>query len=214
MRPATTSKSYRSTGSTNAVANACHGVSSLLDTPFFLLPQLRYSEISKPRGHVRARVRSMGLLESREERYEMVCELLRAESTLTLATVDDEGMLHATPLYYLFRRPHLFWLSSASSAHSQILERHPRTAAAVFHSTDRWQQICGVQLRGAVQAVDDKNLRHAVLDEYAARFALGQLPRLAMATSTLYQLTPQWIRYIDNRRYFGYKFELTFNEED
>jgi hypothetical protein len=42
---------------------------------------------------------------------------------------------------------------------------------------------------------------------------LGRVFRLAIRLSTLYLLQPDFFRYIDNARGFGYNFELTRQPE-
>ena len=44
--------------------------------------------------------------------------------------------------------------------------------------------------------------------ENAERFGLNEVLRAAMTRSRLYVFEPNWVRYIDNSRRFGYKFEV------
>ncbi len=155
----------------------------------------------------------IALLRSVEQKQKLVAKLLYEESTISLATRSRKGIPHATPLYYVFYGLHLFWLSSPSSEHSLNLRPDEEISACVYRPGENWKEICGVQMRGTAGAVTDRMLRKQVTDAYVQRFALGTVFRLAISQHTLYEFTPSWIRYIDNRRRFGYKFELAWSNE-
>jgi uncharacterized protein len=141
---------------------------------------------------------------------ETIERFLRSQSTLSLATVDADGAVRVAPLFYLHESgPRLYWFSSASSAHSRNLARDAAAAVAVSHQTDEWRKIRGVQMRGTATRVRSRTVRAAVAGRYTERFRLGKLFAVGMARATLYRFDPTWLRYIDNARRFGYKFELT-----
>jgi uncharacterized protein YhbP (UPF0306 family) len=139
-----------------------------------------------------------------------VRELLESQSTMTLATVDEHGNPHAAPLFFLLRNDHLtlYWLSSADSRHSINLRTRPRVAVAVYASVNRWEKIRGVQLEGTATEVSDPQQRREIIAGYRRRFRLGALLSAAITQSTLYAFRPNWIRYTDNSRGFGYHVEI------
>jgi uncharacterized protein YhbP (UPF0306 family) len=142
------------------------------------------------------------------DRLRHVYEFLQSESTLVLSTLGDDSLPHSAPLFYLVSHPlDLFWLSSADSAHSRNLRTTPAASVAVFRSTFQWQQIAGVQMRGLCSVVDE-NDRPGILSTYCKRFQLGSLLSLAIARSKLHRFRPNWLRYTDNHKRFGFKFEL------
>ena len=144
----------------------------------------------------------------------LIAALLREETTLSLATSGEGGEASIAPLFYVADEElSLHWLSSESSLHSLNLDRNSRAAATVYRNAKSWREICGVQLRGAVSKVTDPERRAAVVKAYCERFKLGRVFRLAIRQSTLYSLRPEFFRYIDNARGFGYKFELTRRPE-
>ena len=144
-----------------------------------------------------------------QAKIQAVQSLLRAQSTLVLATADSAGTPHSTPLFYLAQDDlKLYWFSSRSSRHSRNCALNPTVSAAVYFQTSRWRQIRGLQMRGEVAAVTDRALRTAVAEAYCRRFALGQLFRGKLRSSTLYCFTPAWARYLDNSVRFGYKFQV------
>jgi uncharacterized protein YhbP (UPF0306 family) len=141
---------------------------------------------------------------------ELVGAFLKSQSTLSLATTAEDGAPRAAPLFY-FSDNHLrlYWLSSASSRHSRNLKRRPQAAVSVYSPTEDWTQIRGVQMRGSVATVADRFERRGIVEAYCARFGLGPHLDAAIARSRLYRFQPEWIRYLDNSKRFGYKFELT-----
>jgi uncharacterized protein YhbP (UPF0306 family) len=139
---------------------------------------------------------------------EMVERFLRSQSTLTLATTAPDGSPHAAALFYLLHENlRLYWFSSASSGHSRNLERDA-AAVSVHRHTDEWRKIRGVQMRGTAAKVKGRAARRAIAGLYMKRFRLGRLWEAGIARSTLYCFQPDWVRYIDNSKGFGYKFEL------
>lgn len=155
-----------------------------------------------------------------QTRLERVHTLLRSQATLVLATVDEDLAPRSTPLFYLARRAALeneplllFWFSSRTSVHSRNCARHPAAAAAVFAPARGWRQIRGAQFWGRVALVADPELRTPIEREYCERFELGRVPAAAMRRSALYCFTPQRVRYIENLRRFGEKFEISFEKE-
>jgi len=142
---------------------------------------------------------------------ELIDRLISSQSTLALATSDDGGAPHVAPLFYL-AQPDLclYWLSSASSRHSRNLAKNPAAAVTVYRPTEEWRQICGVQMRGTVHVISERAQRGPILSLYVERFHLGGVLRAAMARSRLYRFQPSWVRYLDNSRRFGYKFECSW----
>jgi uncharacterized protein YhbP (UPF0306 family) len=125
-------------------------------------------------------------------------QLLNSQSTLALATCDADGTPRIAPLFYITdEKLRLYWFSAARSAHSRNLKRDPRAAVTVHSGTDRWQEIRGVQMRGRVHVVTDRELRRTIAESYAKRFRLGKLFQAAMTRSRLYCFEASWIRPID-----------------
>lgn len=140
---------------------------------------------------------------------EAVAQLLVDQSTLVLSTVDTDGTPRATPLFYLPGvNLELYWFSSGTSVHSRNIDRSSAASVALYAPTERWQEIRGAQLSGSAGRITDHKQRREVTNQYCQRFALGPMLRLAMLRSSLYSFRPTWIRYVDNSRGFGYKYEI------
>jgi hypothetical protein len=149
-------------------------------------------------------------MSSPAQNREIIAAFLRAESTLVLATASADGQPASTPLFYLADEAlNLYFLSSPGSQHGQNLLARSQAAASVYRQTMRWQEICGIQMRGSVTAITQPDQRKALLKLYRDRFQLGALFAIPIRRSTLYAFRPDWFRFIDNSRHFGYKFEVS-----
>ena len=144
------------------------------------------------------------------KQLELVTALLHNQSTLALATSRADGSPCLAPLFYLPGEDlRLYWFSSPSSEHARNLKRDPSAAVSIFRPTDQWKQICGVQMRGIVTVISNRTRRKAISQAYTDRFQLGALFHTALSRSRLYEFQPSWLRYIDNSKHFGDKFELS-----
>ena len=146
-----------------------------------------------------------------KDRLNVVRSFLSEETTVALATVNEDGTPRSTPLFFISDSDlHLYWFSSVSSTHSRNCERSPRASLAVFGSTARWQEIRGIQMEGLVSKVTDRRVRRDIADRYRGRYALNTVLGIALRRSSLYEFTPLWLRWIDNTERFGYRFEFAF----
>jgi uncharacterized protein YhbP (UPF0306 family) len=144
------------------------------------------------------------------DQLERIAKLLREQTTLSLATSDENGLPSAAPLFYIADEElTLYWLSSQSSQHSRNLQRRPCAAATVYCPAMGWKEIRGVQMRGAVSIVTEPERRSAHVKAYCERFKLGRVFRLAIRRSILFALQPEFFRSIDNTKAFGDNYELT-----
>jgi uncharacterized protein YhbP (UPF0306 family) len=145
-----------------------------------------------------------------QKQLELVAAFLSEQTILSLATTGEDGEACVAPLFYIVDEELIFyWLSSESSLHSLNLNRTPRAAATVYRGTGNWKEIRGVQMRGAVSKVTGPERRAALIRAYCERFKIGRVLSLAIRQSALYAFQPEFFRYIDNARGFGFKFELT-----
>lgn len=145
-------------------------------------------------------------------RIEHIAALLQGETTLALATADEQGEASIAPLFYVVDDDlTIFWLSSNTSAHSRHLTRVSRAAATVYRRAAGWKDISGVQMRGSVSIVMDQRYRREMVRKYCQRFHLGTMFRLAISRCALFSFRPEFLRYIDNSMRFGTKVEFTRN---
>jgi uncharacterized protein YhbP (UPF0306 family) len=140
-----------------------------------------------------------------------IAQFLAAARTLSLATVDDQGRAHAANVWYAQDEAcRLYFISSPAAAHSRHLARHPHVAATIYYHTDRANQIHGLQLHGRCTSLSDAAEERRALELFSAKFpqVLLDVPAAErLKTDHFYRLDPTWLRWIDNRRGFGFKAE-------
>ncbi|MCB9453500.1 MAG: pyridoxamine 5'-phosphate oxidase family protein [Anaerolineaceae bacterium] len=144
------------------------------------------------------------------ESKEAIRAFLETQSTLTLATVDDDGTPRAAPLFYVSDDDlNLYWLSSPTSRHSLNLGAHPQVAATIYPAVWAWTAIRGLQIEGIAGIVTGSEHRESILACYQQKFNLPPDLNAIIEQSTLYTLRPTWIRWLDNSVSFGFKAEIT-----
>jgi len=131
--------------------------------------------------------------------------------TMSLCTADNEGNPHAANVQYCHDGSwKVYWVSKETSLHSQHLVTRPRCALTVYGHDDRAVEIHGLQLRGTAAPVADKGEWNRVWELYTGKFTFIQsMPAMqkAVQEQTFYCFTPTWLRWIDNRKEFGFKVE-------
>jgi len=136
--------------------------------------------------------------------------------TLSLATNDPSGHPHACNIQYAVNEKlEMFWVSSPNSEHSQNIQTNPHAAATIYGHDDRAQNIHGLQIRGTVESLSDPADCNVAYELYTSRFAfVAALPQFQdiLSHSTFYRMKPTWMRWIDNRRGFGWKVEKELGE--
>ena len=75
-------------------------------------------------------------------------------------------------------------------------------------ATWTWAEIVGVQMQGLVEVVPDGAAWQAAWHFYVMKFPFVAKMQGEVSRSQFYVFTPRWTRLIDNRRGFGYKFEI------
>jgi uncharacterized protein YhbP (UPF0306 family) len=139
-------------------------------------------------------------------------QFMAAHTTLTLATVSADGRPQAAPVFFAETADlALIFISEQKSRHSQNIRQNSRVAAAIYADGQSWQSIRGIQLEGVCTALSGKAAQ-AARTVYLAKYpfiAENKLLAVIFNLVTFYQITPTWIRLIDNSRDFGHKEELT-----
>jgi uncharacterized protein len=149
------------------------------------------------------------LTEANAEVRQIIHHFLGAQSTLALATVNTDGQPEVAPVFYVHDEAlNLYWLSSTKVRHSLNLVAHPMVAGTIYPQVWEWQQIAGLQLEGRAAAILDASQREAILRLYQDKFLLPESFAAPILASTLYQLRPRWLRWIDNGVSFGHKVVL------
>jgi uncharacterized protein YhbP (UPF0306 family) len=152
-----------------------------------------------------------------------IAGLLGQHTTLTLATVGDDGLPAAAAMFYAHDADlNLYFLSEGRTRHGQNLTARPQVAGTIQADGQDWRTICGLQLRGRASLVPASDLAHAAA-VYGRKFAfVGAL--LAgergpgalsgpLARARFWVLRPTWFRLVDNTVRFGFKEEWNRDSE-
>ena len=153
------------------------------------------------------------------EEHAAIRSMLEAHSTLTLATADGTEVWAATVFYASDAECRLYFVSDYRTRHARDIAANPRCFGTINADVDDWLSVRGLQLSGTVEVVDGLarvNALRIYLTRFANVKALFEKPRdkneetiaERLKAANLYCLTPDWIRLIDNSKWFGYKFEV------
>lgn len=138
-------------------------------------------------------------------------QFLAAHTTLTLATVAEDGRPQAAPLFFAETDDlSLIFISETKVRHSRNIARDRRVAATIYADGQQWQSIRGVQLEGECISLSGAAANHARAI-YLAKYPFIKADKLLAAMMhvvTFYKILPVWLRLIDNSRGFGHKEEL------
>ena len=137
-------------------------------------------------------------------------QFLAAHTTLTLATLAEDGRPQAAALFYAEMDDFsLVFTSEQKVRHSKNLARDARTAATIQADAQEWQAIQGLQIEGRCVKLKGDAVE-AARNAYTTKFPFlktNKLLSVALHFGTFYQLRPDWIRLIDNAQGFGHKEE-------
>lgn len=131
---------------------------------------------------------------------------LKAHHVLTLATVDEGGPWAASLFYASDEALNLYVLSDPATRHGRALAGGARVAATVHGETKDWTAIQGIQLWGTA---GEMKAAEGAFATYTEKFPFVAAGIRADGPHRFYQITPGWIRLIDNSRGLGFKEELS-----
>jgi uncharacterized protein len=151
-----------------------------------------------------------------------VREYITSHDTLTLAST-YKGQAWATPLFYQVD-PDLrfYFISDPATRHIENAIINPCVALSIFEQKQAWQEIQGVQIEGHLARVSDENRKH-VETLYCEKFPFiknllqvddnddARQVKERFLASDFYVVTPGFVRFIDNKRGFGFKEEYYLN---
>lgn len=138
---------------------------------------------------------------------------LDAHHVMSLATCGPRGP-HAANVFYARDGLSLLWVSDRQSTHSTNIGINPQVSATIATDHSDFDEICGVQIFGNAHQFSDAAARYSARALLTARYPilqqLSDKPILEQAylSAETYQLVPNRIVMIDNRRGFGHKDTL------
>ena len=146
---------------------------------------------------------------SDDDTRQAIADFLAQHSTLVLATVDALNRPLAASLFFAADPElNLYWLSAATSRHSQNLAARPAVAVTVHNETWTWSAIAGVQMEGQAALVPAGAAWQASWALYQAKFPFVLELETVARQSNFYIFRPGWMRLIDNSLGFGHKIEF------
>jgi uncharacterized protein len=157
------------------------------------------------------------------EMLDRIRAFLAQHTTLTLATVGEDGTPAAAAVFYAADEAlNLYFLSEERTEHGQNLIRQGTVAGTIQADGQDWRTIRGLQLRGKARIVNPDERVRAVTT-YGRRFAFvaGLLAGQSgpgvltgpLAKARFWILQPAWLRLTDNTVQFGHKEELRLDED-
>lgn len=144
----------------------------------------------------------------------LAAAFLKQMRTASLATVDGQSQPHAANIQYVWTDINrLCFLSSEQSRHAKDIYHQPVVAMSVYDHDDRPEMIRGVQLHGRCMSITQPSARDAIMKQYAERYPIVNTEAFTsiVARQTLYEVTPTWLRWIDNQTRFGFKVEWSLD---
>ena len=153
------------------------------------------------------------------ELTKMARQLIADQTTMTLATADNETAW-AAPVYYVFVKSAFYFLSSPDSRHIAEAQSSHQASAAIHSAASTWQEIRGLQMTGRIRPVKPGLEAVQVLRSYlkkypfTADFFKGNLPpdldtfaeRFGVK---LYGFFPSLVYYLDNQIRFAFREEVS-----
>ncbi len=136
-----------------------------------------------------------------EESFEKVRHLLGHVPHVAIATVNEDGTPHNTPVFGTFNNKlHLFWASDPGVRHSQNIRRSGEAFVVIFDSHGGGD---GLYMAGRAEEINDAahlDYAHALMVEAKARFggSVGSRERYeGEASQRFYRFIPEaaWMHY-------------------
>lgn len=155
-----------------------------------------------------------------EDHLDRIRELLAGHNTVSLATDHDGSPWAAAVFYASDEALNLYFVTDLKTRHGRDLHHHARVAGAINHDVGTWGEVIGLQLEGRAVVLEGE-ARLAALNCYLGKFPdiqrLFDKPRdhnekiIAdrLQRAPFWRLVPSWIRLIDSRHGFGWKWETT-----
>ncbi len=147
---------------------------------------------------------------------EHVDAYLNDHNVLTLATAGEDGPWSAA-VFFAHQGRHFYFMSDSATLHGQHIGQNGLVAAAIHEDYGAWPDIKGMQMRGRVWIVQDKDEWRAGLRTYFRKydfgeaFFRGELPpalHRRLHKIRLFCFEPELILWLDNATGFGNRVQL------
>lgn len=150
-----------------------------------------------------------------KELRELARSLILDQNTMTIAT-GKESLAWAAPVYYASRDFVFYFFSNPSSRHILEALETGQAAAAIFHPTQGWKEIRGIQMTGRIDPLSPGLESLKAVGAYMRKFPFVR--EFFEATQDLdvdaftkrfrvrfYRFRPELLYYLDNRIRFSFR---------
>ena len=155
---------------------------------------------------------------SREQLRKLAGNLIEGQSTMTLATA-QENAAWAAPVYYVFFRSGFYFFSDPESRHIRESLAGCQASSAIHSEASSWKDIRGIQMSGSIDRVTGKLESVETIGKYLKKFGFtkdffskDQPPDMDAFAKRfnvrLYKFNPSLTYYLDNSIGFGFRAEV------
>ncbi len=141
-------------------------------------------------------------------------QYLARHNVLTLSYLDQNEPAACAVWYAVTDDLRLYFVSTTRTRHGAALQAGGKVAFTVQKDDQDWRAIQGVQGKGYCALIPPEQ-RDGAWETYSMRFPFVLQPFGSMAQAlsvvTLWSITPDWLRLIDNTKGFGHKEELAID---
>ncbi len=153
-----------------------------------------------------------------QELRERTIDLINRQSTMALATA-EENAAWVAPVYYVFYKSGFFFFSNPDSRHIREALSSKQASASIYPFVDTWQEIRGIQMSGGIRAVKPGLTAIQAVRAYIEKFpftkdffgseeTLNLEKFIKRFRVRLYRFEPHLVYYSDNRIRFGFRTEI------
>ncbi|MBN2031937.1 MAG: pyridoxamine 5'-phosphate oxidase family protein [Deltaproteobacteria bacterium] len=148
----------------------------------------------------------------------LALQLVKEQYTLTLCTATQNNPW-AAPVYFVNLDFQFYFFSDPASRHIQESQANSTASAAIFHQSNSWKEIRGVQMSGKIERLRPGLESLRALRAYLKKFPFtkeffdsGDKPDLEGFSKRfrvrLYCFRPDLLYYLDNRIRFGFREKI------
>jgi uncharacterized protein YhbP (UPF0306 family) len=120
---------------------------------------------------------------------------------LTLATIGEDGLPHATALYFAAdENSNLYFYSDPASQHAIDLSYTIKASVSIGPMVEGWRDLQVLQMRGNARILTNSGEIAAAQRFYNQKFPLASQLKNEHEQNSLYVFAPDWIRVIDYTR--------------
>ncbi|MHB8125787.1 MAG: pyridoxamine 5'-phosphate oxidase family protein [Desulfitobacteriaceae bacterium] len=153
------------------------------------------------------------------EKTQIILNYLATHNTVILSTYGEDGPW-STPVFFVNRGFHIYFLSELTSKHSCNLRENPLIAASITEDYRDFSKIRGIQLRGHAYLVNSLKEMSVVLasfyKKYSAARQILKTPSFFKGVSNArwHCIKPEFLKFTDNTIKFGERFEINLKDTE